>query len=159
MKSLSYIFQSKLKLPKFCLCSHQRVAQIQKHRLSDTLTWNNFTSGTRGWILTLLSLHFLALGMGIFTVFKVQMSSYYLWTQKRDVLGCDLSTSSELRAPVPFRVWKESNNFLGLCLAKGCNSSSEIGLFKGIKQWDQTFSLMLGLKTYLPTQTIKHEKS
>ena len=40
----------------------------------------------------------------------------------------DLTTCSELGAPMSFRIWKEACNFLCLCLAKRCYSSSKISL-------------------------------
>lgn len=90
----------------------------------DILPRNTSKSWICGGLLCLLTL-----GSRLF-IFMVNSSIQSLRTQKRDVLAGYFTTCPELWAPMPFRIWKEACDLLGLCFAKWCNSPSKISLPK-----------------------------
>lgn len=73
-------------------------------------------------------LRLLALKVGLVPIPVSEGPIHSFGTQEGDVLACDLTAGTQLWAPVPLWIRKESRNLLGLGLAQGCNGPCKIGL-------------------------------
>lgn len=96
----------------------------------------------------ILSSLLLPLTFRFFIIFLVENSINCSFTQERDMLTSNLTSSPYFWPPVFFRIWQKPGNFLSLCLAKRCYRSSKISLKR-----TQTTKLLATITTLpLPPQ-------